>query len=454
MRKYQSAFVLGLGFSGEAAANLLLAEGSEVTAVDRSDDPDLRARAKRLVGLGARVCLGVADLPPEPVSVCVVSPGVSSDSAWMKGLRERRIPVISELELGWSRARCRVLAVTGSNGKSTLVRLCADFLSRAGFKTAVAGNHEDCATGQPLPVSRIILGHEQLDWLVLEVSSFQLETVVDFRPDVGVLLNIFPNHLDRHGDMDAYRRIKLRMFSMMTDRDVGIVPDDMVNGRARPLFQAGKAQWLSFGMSKNASFRYENGFIFSGDEKLLSLSGTMFDNESLGPAAAAAAAAAGATGISPNHVENSARLFRPLPHRIQEVGALKGVRFVDDSKGTNIEATRAALAMTKGPVRLIAGGKPKGDDYAGILGTARGRVVKAYLIGEAADAMHSAWGDSIPCLNSATLDAAVRSAFEDSVDGETILLSPGCSSMDQFSNYRERGDEFIRLVEELRKKYA
>lgn len=494
MEKYETALILGLGYSGEAAARLLLGEGTDVQVVDRNDSETLKERARALSASGANVRLGQTKIQFGEVSVCIVSPGIPSSSEWVMTIKDRGIPVISELELGWSRAKCRVLAVSGSNGKSTLVKLCAESLDRAGLNVAIAGNYEAAGggreeadgcqprstrtsgevrrnyeAGRALPVSCIVAEREALDWLVLEVSSFQMEAVKEFRPDIGVLLNVFPNHLDRHGELLNYERMKSRLFSRMVEDDAGIVSEDVMPWIA-PLAdsemckttgigpakadesqpQRGEARghrWISFGLSKDAAFRYHEGAVFCREHGCpVSLTGTIFENEVLGLTGAAAVAALSTCGISLSHAEAAARDFQQLPHRMQDIGTLKGVRFVDDSKATNLAALSAALKMTSAPIRLIAGGLPKHEAYEPVKALLAEKVAEVYLIGEAASAMASAWQNTVPCTFSTNLEHAARSAWEKAKPGETILLSPACASFDQFSDFKERGNRFVECV--------
>jgi UDP-N-acetylmuramoylalanine--D-glutamate ligase len=464
MEAYPTALVLGLAASGEAAARLLLAEESRVHVVDQNDNETLRRRAAELEALGARVWLGRSDLPSDSFAVGVVSPGVPASSAWVQSLRQRGIPVISELELGWSRAcpaeapgrrgACpaeapgrrrpagRVLAVTGSNGKSTLVKLCAEALALAGRRVALAGNYGP-------PVSQVVCERRDWDWLVLEVSSFQLETVCRFRPEVGILLNVLPNHLDRHGDLAEYTRLKSRLFARMLPQDVGVVPEELAETMAR--LAAAPNRWLSFGTSPAADFRYQAGTIATRSGSAgVSLSGTGFATLARGRAAAPAAAALSAGGESLAALERAVQQFQPLPHRLQEVAVLRNVRFVDDSKATNLAAMLAALKMCPAPVRLIAGGLPKHESYAAAGPLLAEKVAAVYLIGAAAETMAAEWQAVVPCRLSRTLAAAVASAWAEARPGDTILLAPACASFDQFQSFEERGQKFLELIHDLK----
>ncbi len=441
----RNALVLGLAASGEAAARLLLAEEVHVVVADQADTPKLRSMAAELEQAGARVLLG-CDLPEhESFDLAVVSPGIRSDSRALAELRKADVPLLSELELGWRRARCRTLAVTGSNGKSTLTALCAEVFQAAGLKAEPAGNFGP-------PASRIVLEQPDLDWLILEVSSFQLETVSEFRPDIGVLLNVLPNHLDRHGALSVYRDLKLRLFKNMTPGDVAIVPEGMAE------FFAGKAgsahKTLFFGASAVADYRHMPGQILararSGvEEHGFDLTGSYFDNDVLGLAAAAALAATESAGLSAAAFAGGLARFQPLPHRLQEAAKAAGIRFVNDSKATNVAALGAALRMIPPRIRLIAGGLGKDESFAPVLPLIRERVSGIYLIGKAAAAMKAAWDEAAPCVLCDNLENAVHAACADARAGETILLSPACASFDQFRSFEERGEKFAALARSL-----
>jgi len=440
---YESALVLGLGSSGMAAADLLLGEGTAVTAVDSADSAELRNAADKLKAVGARVILGCKKLPADKFSVCILSPGIDSSSDWVRGIEKRGVPVVPELELGWLRCGCRILAVTGSNGKSTLVKLCRDSLVKAGLRAEPAGNY-----GMPMCTAARMSA--QLDWLVVEVSSFQLEKTDQFRPDVGVLLNILPNHLDRHPDMETYAALKRRLFARMTDKDTAVVPVELAGTiSALPGFR-GKV--ITFGSSDAADCVYGKSQLTAGargKRHSISLAGTIFENEVLGLAAAAAVGAAEACGLPGDCVGAAAAAFKPLAHRMQRVAERDGVLFVDDSKGTNLAAVGAALRLAQRPVRLIAGGLLKEKKLDTVKELLKKKVVAVYLIGAGASAMEKAWRDVVPCRACGDIDEAVRAAWNDARDGEMVLLSPGCASFDQFRNFEQRGDRFAEIAAAL-----
>jgi UDP-N-acetylmuramoylalanine--D-glutamate ligase len=438
-----SALVLGCGESGSAAAELLLRENRNVTIIDGGSEPALSERASRLASMGARVMTGATDLPDGEFDLCVVSPGIRSDNAWLKKARGRTGKVISELELGWSRCRSRTLAVTGSNGKSTVVKFCRDALRAAGDDAVMCGN---CGPA----ISRICLEDRDPQWLVIEVSSFQLETVVDFRPDIGVLLNILPNHLDRHGGMADYTRIKMRLFGAMDRGNIGLLPADPAELRGMAGSQG--IEWLTFGRGKGADYVFNDGEVsWDGEGGKVSLRNTVFDNAVLGVNAAAAIGALCAAGVQPATIASAASSFEPLEHRMSDIGMVGGVRFIDDSKATNIAALCAAVRTASGQVRLIAGGMLKEKDATSAKEVLATKALKVYLIGRDAEALKRQWDGSVPCKICVDLRNATESAWREGGQGETVLLSPGCASFDQFRNFEDRGVSFRNIVNSLRR---
>ncbi|MBU1694675.1 MAG: UDP-N-acetylmuramoyl-L-alanine--D-glutamate ligase [Verrucomicrobia bacterium] len=437
MGKPSSALVLGIGESGAAAARLLRSEGVAVTAVDGADTPALREKAAVLTGEGIRVLTGASVLPDGPFDLGVVSPGIPASSPWVQTLARRGLPLLSELELGWCRRTCRVAAITGSNGKSTAIKWLAESLQQAGLRAAPGGNYGAA-------ICRVVREQPDLDWLVLEVSSFQLETVNTFRPEVGVLLNVLPNHLDRHGDMAAYTALKARLFARAAPSDACIIPHAL-RGPVREL-SGGAGRWITFGTEPDSDYRWQAGSVLQNGAMCADLKGTYFDNEILGPGAAAVVAAAVACGADPDDVGRAARAFQPLPHRMQKVAEAGGVWFVNDSKATNLAAMTGALRMAGRPVRLIAGGLAKETDFSPARHVLAASARGVYLVGRAAEAMRRAWADAVPCVMCGTLERAVERAAAEARPGETVLLAPACTSFDQFRNYEERGVRFVEYA--------
>ncbi len=439
----RSALVLGLGSSGEAAARLLLRQRISVTLLDSGSGETLEAKARALREAGCTVIIGSRDVPEGEFGLAVVSPGIPVEDAWIVTLKGRGIPVISELELGWRFCRSRILAVTGSNGKSTLVKLCREALEQDGFTAVAGGNYG-------IPLSALVCAEPAPDWIVVEVSSFQLETVDQFAPDAGILLNLNPNHLDRHGSMDVYSKMKARLFARMTDGQIAVIPET-APGIIREAIP-GEARLASFGLSETAAFRYAQGWITGpGLDHPVSVEGTLFDNEVMGMTAAACVAALVGSGLSPAGVTAAARLFERLPHRMQTVVTVRDVTFVNDSKATNLAAMSAGLGMACGPVRLIAGGLLKESDLDSVKNNLVKRVRGVYIIGKYSQVMASAWQETVPCVICADLKEAVQRAWKDAKAGEWVLLSPGCASFDQFKSFEDRGEQFINIVRDIEK---
>ena len=435
-----SALVLGLGSSGRSAARLLLREGATVRCVDRADTPELRAACATLVEAGATVDFGADMLPSVNFDLCVVSPGVPADGPWVKGIGARGIPVVPEFELGWSRlADSRTIAVTGTNGKSTVVKWIAESLCAAGFSAVPSGNYGT-------PVCDVALAGKAPDWLVIEASSFQLETIAAFRAEVGVLLNLLPNHLDRHPDFDTYANCKAALFRHTRPADYAVVPAALADDLR--LRSGGQCRWLTFG-SGAGDFRFEAGHVMCRAASVADLRGTYFDNPVLGVNAAAAVGALIAAGIDPQAAVSAARDFSGLPHRMERVAERRGVRYINDSKATTLTALEAGVNMCGGRVRLIAGGLLKETDLALIIPSLQARVASIYLIGDASARLRKAWGDAVRCMECGDLEGALCEASRDAAPGDTVLLSPGCASFDQFRGYAHRGETFRMLVKRL-----
>ncbi len=443
MVAFETALVLGAGISGEAAARLLLRQGTTVTVWDQAAVKDIGERAETLTAMGVCVAAGQDVPPPGQYDICVISPGVDSTLPFVKAIEAGGTQVISELELGYRHCACPILAITGTNGKSTVVKLCRDALEQSGKKTCMAGNY-----GTPL--SMIADQTESLDWAIVEVSSFQLEKVETFRPRVGVLLNIQPDHLDRHGDMTTYSGLKMRMFENMECDDVAIVPAEEAfrEGSTIP----GQSRKVLFGVTDASQSRYGDHRVtceLMGTSDIVDLRGTLFDNPMLGVNAAAASAAVIACGGTVESVTAAAAKFVSLPHRMETVCEIRGVRFVDDSKATNLAALIASVEASERPVRLIAGGLLKEKDLENAKEVLAKKSRGVYLIGAAADEMRKAWGSIVPCKEFDGLARAVESAWEDACEGETVLLAPGCASFDQFQSYHDRGIRYRKALEEI-----
>jgi UDP-N-acetylmuramoylalanine--D-glutamate ligase len=404
------ALVVGLARSGRAAAAALACRGVHVVAADRSPDAD----PGRLDGLGVELRLGTEgeEALLEGVDLVVKSPGVPAESPLVAGARSRGVPVWSEVELGYRLlpVGTRLVGVTGTNGKTTTTELLGAIFRAARRPVEVAGNVGRALTD--------VAGSVADDaWIVCELSSFQLEDVHTLACNVAVLLNLEPDHLDRHGSFDAYRDAKLRIFERARAK---IVP-------------------RGFGIE---------GIEFSADDPLPAepLIPGRHNREN----AAAAAAAARAAGVPDDAIAQALRTFPGVPHRLELVRELRGVRWVNDSKATNTAAAARGVAAYDGPLRLILGGSLKGEDFGPFARELPPNVRSIYLIGAASDELAAALdGAGRDHVRASDLPTAVARAAADAQAGDIVLLSPACASFDQFANFEERGDAFRRLVEEL-----
>jgi UDP-N-acetylmuramoylalanine--D-glutamate ligase len=433
--------VLGLGISGEAAARHLLALGAEVTVLDSADDPALRERAD---GIGpARVLLGGEDRGPEIAAaseLVVTSPGVPERAAALAAARAAGVPVWSEVELAFREARCPIVGVTGTNGKTTTTRMLALALERAGLRAAAAGT-----IGRPL----VDAAGESHEVIVAELSSFQLRHVVSFRAPVGVLLNAADDHLDWHGSFEAYLDAKARLFAGQGPGDAAVHLDDEPCTRAAAA-SAGRRIPFRAGPPPAGGAGLEAGWIVVPEGRVLEVSRLGAGGRPALANAVAAAACACAFGAAPPAVAAALEEFRPLAHRLELIDEIAGVAYVNDSKATNPHAVLAAVeGMSR--VVLIAGGRNKGLDLSS-LAAAAPAVRGVVAIGESAPEIGGAFeAAGVPVARAASMEEAVREAAALARAGDTVLLSPGCASFDMFADYKARGEAFRAAVKRLGK---
>lgn len=425
--------MLGLGISGRAVAHLLVRQGASVVVLDESS-PISRGDVAGPVELAATL----NDALRGGVDRAVVSPGVAFGHPWLARLQEEGIPVVPEFEYGLAALPgAQVVAVTGSNGKSSVVKWIADTLEANGIRAVPAGNYGT-------PPSALALAAEAPEVVVLELSSFQLEQAVAFHAPISVLLNFAPNHLDRHPDLPAYARAKAHLFDRTGAGDLALVHAAALPAM-RPHLVPGFVPQL-FGAGEALAYAGRDGWLWRDGERAVDLTGTWWGRTPLLENAAAALAVFDAFGITAELIRASAEAFAPLPHRMELVAEYRGVQYVNDSKSSTLTALAAAVASGSRKKHLIAGGILKESDLTFVKETLVNNAIFVYCIGKAAGKMVAAWCDAVPCEDFGHLELALASAAGRAVEGEMILLSPGCSSFDQFSGYGQRGDEFKRLV--------
>ncbi|MDX6388266.1 MAG: UDP-N-acetylmuramoylalanine--D-glutamate ligase [Gaiellaceae bacterium] len=416
MKLPRRALVVGLARSGQAAALALARRGVPTVAADR----DTGVETGRLAEAGVEVHPGTEEEALlDDVELLIKSPGVPGESPLPAAARARGIPIWSEVELGSRLLRNPLIGVTGTNGKTTTSELLGAMFAAADQPVAVAGN-----VGRPLTSLDGTLDKDA--WVVCELSSFQLEDIHRLRPRIAVLLNLEPDHLDRHGSYDAYRDAKLRIFENQTEANVAIVP-------------------RGFGPIPGGADRIE----FHADDPLPAE--PLIPGEHNRENAAAALAAARAAGLDDTAIAEALRTFKGVEHRLELVAEVDGIRFVNDSKASNTAAARRGIAAYAGqPLRLILGGSLKGESFDELAEGLPPTVRSIDLIGEASDQLAAALGRAGRLYRrSGDLATAVGAAAGDAEAGDVVLLSPACASFDQFANFEQRGNEFRRLVGEL-----
>ena len=413
--------ILGLARSGRAAAAALLARGETVLGADRDGT---RALA------GVELVDGLAAL--ERVRCVIKSPGVPREDAVVAGARSRGIFLMGELELAWRLLAQEFVAVTGTNGKTTTVELLGAIHRAAGLGVAVAGNVGRAASG-------LVGALAPSDVVVCEVSSFQLEDVVEFAPDAAALLNIAPDHLDRHGNMADYVAAKLRLFAHQGPDAVAVLP---AGGPGAP----GEAARVTFGSAADADLRDDGELLRWRGEPLIAGAEIRLRGLHNRENAMAAAAVALARGIPAGAVAQALATFPGVAHRLEEVATVGGVLYVNDSKATNTASTLVALrAFEPGSVHLILGGRGPGQDFGALREEVAVRARAVYVIGEEAPAIAAALSGQRP-VDCGTLERAVGAARSAAAPGEVVLLSPACKSFDQFRDFEARGEAFKTLV--------
>lgn len=409
--------VVGGGLSGLAALNLLRQSGAQVTLVDRRRVPH--------VPKGIRTKFGSLLFSTENFDLIVVSPGISWRHPSLVKARSKGIPIWPELELGWRAVKpYKTVAVTGTNGKTTTTSLIGWILKKANKPVLIGGN-----IGTPLSALAGRVTKKTI--LVLEVSSYQLEAHQTFHPDIALLMNITPDHLGRHKTMENYAAAKARLFEKMTRDDLAVLNrrDAWCRRIAKKI--PASIQWFPETRLRRLT-------------AALSLPGEHNQENAM-----AAVAAARFLGVSNNVIKRALRTFPGVKHRLQDVRLHRGIRYINDSKATNVDSTLVALKACVRPIHLILGGEHKGAPYTPLKALIKKKVKKIFTIGEASTLIKRDLGRFVPIVSCQTLDKAVKEASVHAVKGDIVLLSPACASFDQYKNYEQRGDHFISLVKAL-----
>jgi UDP-N-acetylmuramoylalanine--D-glutamate ligase len=444
--KGKRVLVVGLARTGIATALFCVTRGASVTATDVRSAAEFGDTAERLSRAGIRLELGGHS--EEILSgrdLLIPSPGVPPDAPILQAARAQGIRIWSEIELAYRFLKGRVIGITGSNGKTTTTSLIEHILRQSGFGTILAGN-----IGTPL-ISSIEAANDQTI-IVTELSSFQLELIESFRPHIALFLNLTPDHLDRHGSMDAYGAAKARIFENQTKADFAVLNAD--DPGTTP-YSPPQPQAFWFSRKK----RVAQGAYLQGDEIVFRHDGQeeAILNRAEIPLvgahnlenALAAVCAARLAGARPEDIAKAIRSFAGVEHRLEFVAEHKGVRYYNDSKATNVDATLKALDAFPGRILIILGGKDKGSDYTVLQQPLRDKTILALLIGAAADKIERQIVGSVAIERAGTIERAMEIASHAAQAGDVVLLAPACASFDQFQNYEHRGRVFKELVKQI-----
>ena len=444
--KGKKVLVVGLGKSGLAAALFLRRRGAQVTVSDLRSAQALSKEIPSLLEAGILVEAGGHGLLTfRRQDLIVVSPGVPLSTPELVKVRQLGLPIIGELELAARFLQGNVLAITGSNGKTTTTTLCGEIFAAGGFETQVAGNIG-------LPVIEVVDQSKPGSWTVLEVSSFQLETTQSFHPRIAVILNITPDHLDRHGTFENYRAMKEKIFANQTAEDFLVLNgDDPVTQQAASRTRA-QIFWFSRSKIVRCGAFVMNGVVmFRADEQakpipVMPVADIPLKGEHNVENVLAAVCAACVAKIPAAAIAGAVAAFHAVEHRLEFVTSIHGVDYYNDSKATNVDATAKAIASFPGSIHLILGGKDKDSDYTQLHALLRERVKTVYTIGSAAEKIEGQIAGVIQVIRAGTLEAAVDQAATRAEAGDVVLLAPACSSFDQFENYEQRGRVFKKAV--------
>lgn len=443
--------VVGLARTGLATSLFCAARGARVTATDSRTENEIGEAIAKLKDAGATLELGGhQEKTFLEQDLIIPSPGVPADEKHLQAARAKGITIWSEIEVAYRFMKGRLIGITGSNGKTTTASLVEHILKTAGMQTILAGN-----IGRPL--IGCVDAMKDDTCTVVELSSFQLELIDTFRPNIGLFLNLTPDHLDRHYTLEAYGAAKARLFEKQTGEDAAILnADDAATTPYAPSLP--RVYWFSR-KQRVAQGAYVRGgdIVFRQDgaeETFLSLEDVPLAGGHNVENVLAAAAAAWLAGAPSAAIAKGVRSFTGVEHRLEFVSDIGGVRYYNDSKATNVDATRKALDAFPGRILIILGGKDKGSDYTALQEPLREKAILALLIGAAAEKIEKQIAGSVALDRAETLERAVETASHAAQRGDVVLLAPACASFDQFQNYEHRGRVFKDLVKQLEKQAA
>ena len=435
--KGKTVAVLGAGGSGFAAAALAISHGATVAVYDSGDESSLASAVDRFAGIGVVLTCGKEALSPgQKFDVTVISPGIDERWPIAQAFIEVSDEFIGEIELADRLNDIPVIAVTGTNGKTTTTSLITDMINGGGKHAVAAGN-----IGRAY--SDVVLSGQSFDWIVLELSSFQLETIRSFSPEVAVWMNFAPDHLDRYESLEDYRQAKLRIFKNAGEGKLAVCKlEDNVGGAwKRETFSA---------FAEGGDFRYKGGLIHhDATGRSFDFSKADLQGKHNAENVMAALAVADCIGLEWGAIAKAVLSFEAPAHRCEKVGEIDGVLFLNDSKSTNLHSLESALAGHENPIVLIAGGKQKGLNFDQLTELIREKVKSVICIGEIADDIAKFWSPVVECRVASNLNEAARFAASEAERGDIVLFSPGTSSFDMFSGYEARGEAFKSAVNNL-----
>jgi UDP-N-acetylmuramoylalanine--D-glutamate ligase len=444
--KDKKIVVIGMGKTGIASARFLGSQGARVLAVDEKPSGEWGEEFDRLANEKWLTAGTYSASELQDASMVIPSPGVSPDNDILAAAVKLKIPVVSEVELAYHFLKVPIIAVTGTNGKTTTTSLLGEILRASGKNVFVGGN-----IGNPL--IEYALTPQKDDFIVAEISSFQLQWIDKFKPFIAMLLNITVDHINYHGSLDEYRRIKARVFVNQTSGDFAILnAADKEQDKLPDLIRAKVTYFSSVDKVKQGIFLKGDALIyknFAGTEEQYPLTMIKIPGLHNVENVMSAILAARFCGCDRDSIMEAVGNFHGLPHRIEFAGEKKGVRFYDDSKGTNVGSVVRALDTFSEPVILLLGGRDKDGDFETLQDLLAKKAKRVILFGEARDRIGSLIGDAVPAEKKTTLGEAITSAYQNALSGDVVLLSPGCASFDEFRNYKERGNYFKKAVEKL-----
>ena len=443
----KSVTIVGMARSGMAAAEFLWKRGARVTLSDNRPAVALESEIRVLNERNIRYEAGGHSRQVfESADLIVVSPGVPLTLPVLRDAAQMGKTLLSEIELASRYLRGKVIAITGTNGKTTTTTLIGEILRTGGFSVQVGGN-----IGTPL--ISLVESSNEATWSVVELSSFQLEAVPTFRPDIAVILNITPDHLDRYASYEAYTQAKLNIFENQTSSDFAVLNHEDPNLQKAAAKIRSQVFWFSGSHEVNGGTYATGGRIIfvSGkvSEQVMMCDEVPLKGRHNIENVAAAITAASLAGIQSSSIAKSIRSFKAVEHRLEPVAEIKRVHFFNDSKATNVDATIKALEAFESGVILILGGRDKGGDFKVLSHLLRERAKSVILLGEASDKIRMQLEGTVPMTQAHSMDDAVKLAFQKAAPGDTVLLAPACASFDMFQNYEHRGREFKAAVGRL-----